>query len=57
MPQFRRVLCDYPAELFKARKLWNYPRTDRPTSDDKRIEFFAEALAGLMMEVSPATVR
>ncbi len=55
MPQFRRVLCDYPAELFKARRLWNYPGTDRPTSDDKRIEFFAETLAGLMMEISPAT--
>ena len=55
MPQFRRALCDHPAELFKARKLWNYPYASRPTSDDKRIEFFAETLAGLMMEISPAT--
>jgi len=55
MPQFRRALCDRPAELFWARKLWNYPRTNRPTSDDKRIEFFAEALAGLMLGVAPAT--
>lgn len=41
MPQFRSALCDRPAEIFRARKLWNYPRTSRPTSDDKRIEFFA----------------
>jgi len=55
MPEFRRTLCDHPAELFRARKLWNYPSTDRPTSDDKRLEFFAETLAGLMLGVAPAT--
>ena len=55
VPEFRRALCDYPAELFRIRKLWNYPGSNRPTSDDKRIEFFAEALAGLMLEIAPAT--
>lgn len=55
MPEFRSALCDYPKELFRARALWNYPRTNRPTSDDKRLEFFAEALAGLMWGISPAT--
>jgi hypothetical protein len=55
MPQFRSTLCDHPEELLRARKLWNYPRTDRPTSDDKRLEFFAETLAGLMLGVAPAT--
>jgi len=55
MPEFHSALCDHPAELFKTRRLWNYPRTDRPKSDDKRIEFFAEALAGLTLGISPAT--
>ena len=55
MPLFRQALCDHPTELFNARKLWNYPGTGRPTSDDKRIEFFAESLAGLMLGVAPAT--
>jgi len=55
MPQFRSVLCDRPAELFRARKLWNYPHSDRPTSDDKRLEFFAESLAGLTLGIAPAT--
>ena len=55
MQEFRSALCDHPAELFRARKLWNYPRTARPTSDDKRLEFFAETLAGLTLGVAPAT--
>jgi hypothetical protein len=55
MREFRSAVCDHAAELFRARKLWNYPRTDRPTSDDKRLEFFAETLAGLMLGVAPAT--
>lgn len=57
MPDFRTALCDRAGELFRARDLWNYPRAGkkRPTSDDKRIEFFAKALAGLMLGVSPAT--
>ena len=45
-PQFRDALCGHPAELFHARRLWNFPRTDRPSSDEKRIAFFAESLAG-----------
>jgi hypothetical protein len=53
--EFRIVLCDRAAELFRARDLWNYPRKERPTSDDKRIEFFAKAFAGLMLGKSPAT--
>ena len=56
MPEFRRTLCDHTAELSRVRELWNYPAsTDRPTSDDKRIEFFAKALAGLMFGRAPAT--
>ncbi len=55
IPEFQRALCDDPAEIFRIRKLWSYPRSNRPTSDNKRIEFFAEALAGLMLEIAPAT--
>ena len=44
------------AELYRATRLWNYPKDkERPTSDGKRIEFFAKALAGLMLGISPAT--
>ena len=44
------------AELYRATRLWNYPKDkERPTSDVKRIEFFAKALAGLMLGISPAT--
>ena len=42
--------------LYRATRLWNYPKDKgRPTSDNKRIEFFAKALAGLMLGISPAT--
>lgn len=54
-PQFRDALCGHPSELFQARRLWNFPRTDRPSSDEKRIAFFAESLAGLMLGIAPAT--
>ena len=55
MPEFRAALHDGAGELLKARDLWNYPRKQRPSSDDKRVEFFAEALAGLMLGLAPAT--
>jgi hypothetical protein len=54
-PQYREALCEHPAKLFQVRELWNYPRTDRPSSDEKRIAFFAESLAGLMVGIAPAT--
>jgi hypothetical protein len=54
-PQFREALCGHTAELFEVRRLWNFPRTDRPSSDEKRIAFFAESLAGLMVGIAPAT--
>ena len=54
-PQFREALCGHTTELFQAPKLWNFPRTDRPSSDEKRIAFFAESLAGLMLGIAPAT--
>lgn len=54
-PEFREALCSHATELFSAHKLWNFPRTDRPSSDEKRIAFFAESLAGLMVGIAPAT--
>jgi hypothetical protein len=46
---------DWAGEIAKAKNLWTYPRADRPTSDDKRIEFFAKCFAALMLGKSPAT--
>jgi hypothetical protein len=42
-------------EILKAKQLWNYPVTNRPRSDDKRVEFFAKSLAGLTLGLAPAT--
>lgn len=53
---FRNVLKKCGVELGLAKHLWFYPRdSDRPSSDNKRIDFFAKTLAGLMLGVSPAT--
>jgi hypothetical protein len=54
-PKFRDALCGHAPELFRVRTLWNFPRTDRPSSDEKRIAFFAESLSGLMLGTAPAT--
>ena len=50
-----QVATSYAGELLKAKRMPNYPRSDRPRSDDKRIGFFAKVLAGLMLEIAPAT--
>ena len=53
-----RAARERAADLVKARKLAHYPRAkniDRPTSDNKRIEFFAKVLAGLALGLAPAT--
>ncbi len=42
-------------DLLRAKKLHNYPKSNRPHSDDKRIHFFAKVLAGLMQGIAPAT--
>lgn len=53
---FRNVLKKCSVELGAAKHVWFYPRDlARPSSDDKRIEFFAKTLAGLMLGVAPAT--
>ncbi len=53
---FRNVLKKCGVELGAAKHLWFYPRDSvRPSSDHKRIDFFAKTLAGLMLGVAPAT--
>jgi hypothetical protein len=42
-------------EILKAKSLWNYPKTERPRSDDKRIKFFAKSFAALTLGQAPAT--
>lgn len=43
-------------DLLRAKRLPDYPRSNRrPTSDDKRIHFFAKVLAGLEFGIAPAT--
>jgi hypothetical protein len=54
--RWRRELQNHTADLFHAKEtLWTYPRSDRPSSDNKRAEFFGKALAGLISGISPAT--
>jgi hypothetical protein len=55
-PRWRRELQNHAADLFHAKEnLWNYPRSDRPSSDKRRVEFFGKSLAGLILGISPAT--
>lgn len=42
-------------ELLRAKELPHYPKSNRPRSDDKRIQFFAKVLAGLGRGIAPAT--
>src|SRR5437879_3205970 len=52
---FPDVIGAHAKELIEARELPSYPRSDRPRSDDKRIEFFAKVLAGLEIGIASAT--
>jgi hypothetical protein len=38
-----------------AKDLPNYPKTDRPKSDDKRVQFLAKVMAGLTLGLAPIT--
>lgn len=52
------LLFFHSKDLLKAKRLPNYPKCKpgrRPTSDDKRIHFFAKVLAGLKLGIAPAT--
>ncbi len=52
---FPRALHSHAEDVLKAKRLPNYPKSNRPRSDDKRVEFFAKILAGLMHGIAPAT--
>jgi hypothetical protein len=55
-PRWARELRRHSAALFRAKAtLWTYPRSERPSSDQKRAEFFGKALAGLICGIAPAT--
>jgi len=55
-PRWRRDLREHAVGLFEAKQnLWTYPRSDRASSDNKRVEFFGKALAALILGISPAT--
>jgi hypothetical protein len=50
-----RAARDSADEVLKARDLPHFPRSERPSSDDKRVEFFAKVFAGLAVGLSPLT--
>lgn len=50
-----KVLHSHAGDLLKAKQLPNYPRSERPHSDEKRIWFFAKVLAGLEHGIAPVT--
>jgi len=45
----------YAEDILAAKRLPNYPRTQRPRSDDKRVEFLAKTMAGLTLGLAPIT--
>jgi hypothetical protein len=54
--EFPRLIRDHAKYLLNAKKAWNYPSGSRPKSDDKRVLFFAKALAGFMFDLSPGYI-
>ena len=49
------ILYSHAEGFLRAKRLHNYPESNRPGSDDKRIQFFAKVLAGLKLGIAPAT--
>lgn len=49
------ALRHYAEDILAARRLPNYPKTQRPRSDDKRVEFLAKIMAGLTLGLAPLT--
>jgi hypothetical protein len=45
----------YADGILAAKRLPNYPKTNRPRSDDKRVEFLAKTMAGLTLGLAPIT--
>jgi hypothetical protein len=49
------ILYSHAEDFLRAKRLHNYPESNRPGSDDKRIQFFSKVLAGLKLGIAPAT--
>ena len=54
-PTYSNIFNARAEDLLRAKQLPNYPRSDRPRSDEKRIWFFAKVLAGLEEGIAPLT--
>jgi hypothetical protein len=55
---FPDALARYADKILIAKELPNYPKAkaeDRPSSDDKRVEFFSKILAGAGLGIAPIT--
>jgi hypothetical protein len=53
--EFADALDLYANELINSKRLSSYARTNRPTSDDKRIIFCSKVLAGARFGIAPIT--
>jgi hypothetical protein len=49
------ALHSHAVDFLKAKKLRNYPGSNRPRSDEKRLHFVAKVLSGFMQDIAPAT--
>ena len=49
------ALSHYAEEIVAAMRLPHYPKTNRPRSDDKRVQFLAKVMAGSTLGLAPIT--
>jgi hypothetical protein len=57
-PTWSRLIIaarEHAGDILAAKNLPHYPRKDRPSSDNKRIEFLAKVLSGIALRLAPAT--
>jgi len=53
--EFTNALNLYAEKLLSGKRLPSYAKTDRPSSDDKRVEFLSKVLAGARFGLAPIT--
>jgi hypothetical protein len=53
--EFADALDLYAEELLGGKRLPSYAKTDRPSSDDKRVVFLSKVLAGARLDLAPIT--